>query len=94
MNITLENWLRNKLQETEEQHEYDVATDTVRCWIDEYNGQICPCGKTNNTKECDCPMSDFFDMEPEEAGCQHEYKISNDKEMRYCIYCDHREWNT
>ena len=37
MNITLENWLRNKLQETEEMLCYDLATDTLRCWIDEYN---------------------------------------------------------
>jgi hypothetical protein len=36
MNISLENWLRNKLQENEEMHDYAVATDTVRCWIDEY----------------------------------------------------------
>lgn len=36
MNISLENWLRNKLQETEEMHDYAVATDTLRCWIDEY----------------------------------------------------------
>ena len=37
MNITLENWLRNKLQETEEMLCYDLGTDTLRCWIDEYN---------------------------------------------------------
>lgn len=36
MNISLENWLRNKLQENEEMHDYAVATETVRCWIDEY----------------------------------------------------------
>ncbi len=36
MNISLENWLRNKLQENEETQDYAVATDTVRCWIDEY----------------------------------------------------------
>ena len=36
MNITLENWLRNKLQKNEEMHDYAVATDTVRCWLDEY----------------------------------------------------------
>jgi hypothetical protein len=37
MNISLENWLRNKLQETEEMHEYAVATETLRIWIDQYN---------------------------------------------------------
>jgi len=36
MNISLENWLRNKLQESEEMQDYAVATDTVRCWIDQY----------------------------------------------------------
>jgi hypothetical protein len=35
--MTLENWLRNKLQENEEMHDYAVATDTLRCWMDEYN---------------------------------------------------------
>lgn len=40
MNINLENWLRNKLQENEEMHDYAVATDTVRCWIEDYN-QLC-----------------------------------------------------
>ena len=34
--ISLENWLRNKLQETEENLYYEIATDTLRCWIDEY----------------------------------------------------------
>jgi hypothetical protein len=36
MKISLENWLRNKLQENEEMHDYAVATETLRCWIDEY----------------------------------------------------------
>ena len=35
--ITLENWLRNKLYETEQMGDYDVATETIRCWIDIYN---------------------------------------------------------
>lgn len=36
-NISLENWLRNKLQENEEMHDYAVSTETIRCWIGEYN---------------------------------------------------------
>ena len=24
---------------------------------------ICPCGKVNNTKDCDCPIDDFFDKD-------------------------------
>lgn len=37
MNISLENWLRNKLHEVEETHNYGIATETVRAWIDQYN---------------------------------------------------------
>lgn len=37
MNISLENWLRDKLDEIESMHEYSIATDTVRAWIDLYN---------------------------------------------------------
>lgn len=37
MTITLKNWIRNKLQEVEEMQEYQIATDTVRCWIDEWD---------------------------------------------------------
>lgn len=36
MKITLENWLRNKIDEVESMHEFGVSTDTVRCWIEEY----------------------------------------------------------
>lgn len=35
--LSLENWIRNKLQETEEMQDYAVATDSVRAWIDQYN---------------------------------------------------------
>jgi len=27
------------------------------------------------------------------AVCDHNYKISNDGEVKYCTKCDHREWN-
>lgn len=37
MNISLENWLRNKLHEVERMQDYSVATDTIRAWIDLYN---------------------------------------------------------
>jgi hypothetical protein len=37
MNISLETWLRNKLNEIESMHDYEVATETVRVWIDLYN---------------------------------------------------------
>lgn len=35
--ISLEDWIRNKLQELEEMHDYAAATDQIRYWIDEYN---------------------------------------------------------
>ena len=40
--MTLENWLRNKLQEIEEMHEYSIATDAVRAWIDLYSKEFIP----------------------------------------------------
>ena len=27
------------------------------------SGRLCPCGKTNSTSECHCPITDFFDIE-------------------------------
>ena len=38
--VSLENWIRNKLQELEEIHDYAAATDQIRYWIDEYNKKI------------------------------------------------------
>ena len=40
MAISLKNWIRNKLHEIEEMHDYSVSTDTVRCWIDEWETEI------------------------------------------------------
>jgi len=37
MNITLRTWLYSKLAETERMQSYEVATETVRIWIDEYD---------------------------------------------------------
>lgn len=37
MNISLENWLRNTLDEVDLMCDYEVSTDTVRAWIDLYN---------------------------------------------------------
>jgi hypothetical protein len=61
MNISLENWLRNKLQENEEMHDYAVATETVRCWIDDYkqlsqhdvSGEYCPICKSDDLVDID-----------------------------------------
>lgn len=52
MNISLENYLRNKLDEVESMHSFELATDTIRCWIDEYKNQRHKeiCYKTD--KEC------------------------------------------
>lgn len=40
MKISLENYLRNKIDEVESMHSYELSTDTIRCWIDEYNEQL------------------------------------------------------
>lgn len=40
MGISLDNYLRNKLDEVESMHSYELATDTLRCWIDDYNEQL------------------------------------------------------
>jgi len=37
MNISLENWLREELDNLERNNEYNVSTDSVRAWIDLYN---------------------------------------------------------
>lgn len=37
--VSLENWLRDKLDENERMHDYAVATDTVRRWIEDYNSK-------------------------------------------------------
>lgn len=34
--LSLEVWIRNKLQEHEEMHDYAVATESVRIWIDQW----------------------------------------------------------
>lgn len=34
---TLEDWLRRKVDENEKMHDYSVATETIRLWIDEFN---------------------------------------------------------
>lgn len=35
--ITLEQWIRSELDKLESNHEYSVATDSVRAWIDLYH---------------------------------------------------------
>lgn len=49
MKISLENWLRNKLQENEEMHDYAVSTDTIRSWIDEYKELQQPSNKLESS---------------------------------------------
>lgn len=34
--MTLKNWILNKLDDYEKTQDYAVATDTVRCWIEEW----------------------------------------------------------
>ena len=40
MKKSLEIYLRNKLNEVESMGYFELATDTIRCWIDEYNEQL------------------------------------------------------
>lgn len=35
--LSLDGFIRDKLSEIERMHDYSVGTDTVRCWLDEYN---------------------------------------------------------
>lgn len=35
--LYLDGFIRDKLSEIECMHDYSVGTDTVRCWLDEYN---------------------------------------------------------
>ena len=35
--LSLDGFIRDKLSEIECMHDYSVGTDTVRCWLDEYN---------------------------------------------------------
>jgi hypothetical protein len=39
MKLSLENYLRDKIMENEKMYDYAVSTDTIRCWIDEYNSE-------------------------------------------------------
>lgn len=36
---TLENWLKNKIDEVEKMHDYEVSTETVRCWIEQHKNK-------------------------------------------------------
>jgi hypothetical protein len=37
MNISLENWLRHRIDVVEQMNDYSVPTDVIRAWIDLYN---------------------------------------------------------
>ena len=60
MNISLENWLRNKLQENEEMQDYAVSTETIRFWIDEYKQLIQP-DVISSVLECNVCYKPFGD---------------------------------
>lgn len=80
MNISLVNWIRNKLQENEEMHDYAVATDTVRCWIDEYNQLSQPAVSGRS----------------EQLNCDHEWRVDTFDcfgfpAFKYCDKCCKRE---
>lgn len=70
MNITLENWLRNKLQKNEEMHDYAVATDTVRCWLDEYKQLSQPAVIKSVCEQCKFEPECRFKAENVEQNCK------------------------
>lgn len=55
MKISLENYLRNKLDEVESMHSFELATDTIRCWIDEYNEQLRKHAVIEQSEQLVCP---------------------------------------
>lgn len=58
MKISLENYLKNKLDEVEIVHSFELATDTIRCWIDEYIEQLHQCNVVRQTKLCEHEYDD------------------------------------
>ena len=48
MNISLENYLRDKLHKAEENLDYAVATESVRAWLDVYKAEKDNCAGSAN----------------------------------------------
>lgn len=72
MNISLENFLRNKLQENEEMQDYAVATETIRYWIDEYK-QLSQSDVISSVFECNVCYKIFGDWLNLSEHCNEEH---------------------
>lgn len=49
MSESLKEYIYNRIDHHEKHHEYEVATETIRCWIDAYQEQEEP--EDSTTKE-------------------------------------------
>lgn len=75
MEISLENYLRDKVDEEESMHSFEIATDTIRCWIDEYNEQL----RQYNVVGLSEQLKAFADWRDEnEDWIMHNCKDNND----------------
>lgn len=54
MKISLENWLKNKLDEVESMHDFNVGTETVRCWIEEHSEQLRQSNVVRQSEQLKC----------------------------------------
>ena len=71
MNISLENYLRGKLYEVERMGSYELATDTIKCWIDEYNEQLNHKHDVSNRRDLVCNYClERVGTLPDDFGCQ------------------------
>lgn len=71
MNISLENYLRSKLYEVERMASYELATDMIRCWIDEYNEQLNRKQDVSNRRDMVCNYClEWVDTLPDGSNCQ------------------------
>lgn len=69
MSESLKEYIYNRIDHHEKHHEYEVATETIRCWIDAYQEQ----------EEADMTSAEAFDQlfpEEPEATDPKEYGLA------------------
>ena len=79
MKISLENYLRNKLDEVESMHSFELATDTIRCWIDEYNEQLRQYNVVRQSEQLICV---YCGVNPMGGNCPYPKKCSTKKKIK------------
>lgn len=79
MKISLENWLRNKLDEVESMHNFNVGTETVRCWIEEHTEQLRQSNVVGRSEQLVCT---FCGINPIGGGCKHPKVCSEKKKIK------------